>query len=41
MDETLLALPEVWAAAASQNSVFGIEPSRLAGVAAATIARVS
>lgn len=41
MDETLLALPEVWAAAASQNSVFGIPPQRLAEVTKATIARVS
>lgn len=41
MDETLLALPEVWAAAASQNSVFGIQPQRLAEVTKATIARVS
>lgn len=41
MDETLLALPEVWAAAASQNSVFGIQPQRLAKVTKATIARVS
>lgn len=41
MDETLLALPEVWAAAASQNSVFGIQPQRLAQVTKATIARVS
>jgi prolyl-tRNA editing enzyme YbaK/EbsC (Cys-tRNA(Pro) deacylase) len=41
MDETLLLLPEVWAAAASQQSVFPIEPHRLAEVAKATIARVS
>jgi len=41
MDETLLTLPVVWAAAASQNSVFDIEPQRLADVANATIARVS
>lgn len=41
MDETLLALPQVWAAAASQHSVFGIPPHRLAEVAKATIARVS
>lgn len=41
MDETLLTLPIVWAAAASQNSVFGVEPHRLAEVAQATIARVS
>ena len=41
MDETLLVLPEVWAAAASQNSVFGIQPQRLAEVTKATIARVS
>ncbi len=41
MDETLLALPVVWAAAASQNSVFDIEPQRLADATNATIARVS
>lgn len=41
MDETLLALPEVWAAAASQHSVFPIAPHRLAEVTSATIARVS
>lgn len=41
MDETLLTLPEVWAAAASQHSVFPIAPDRLAEVTAATIARVS
>lgn len=41
MDETLLALPEVWAAAASATSVFGIDPHRLAGLTEATIARVS
>ena len=37
----LLALPVVWAAAASQNSVFDIEPQRLADATNATIARVS
>jgi prolyl-tRNA editing enzyme YbaK/EbsC (Cys-tRNA(Pro) deacylase) len=41
MDETLLALPEVWAAAASAHSVFGIEPARLAELTGATVARVS
>ncbi len=41
MDETLMPLPEVWAAAASQTSVFGIAPARLAEVSAATIARVA
>ncbi len=41
MDETLLLLPEVWAAAASQTSVFGIDPTVLAEVSSATIARVS
>jgi prolyl-tRNA editing enzyme YbaK/EbsC (Cys-tRNA(Pro) deacylase) len=41
MDETLLALPEVWAAAASATSVFGIEPHRLAELTKATVARVS
>lgn len=41
MDETLLGLPVVWAAAASATSVFDIEPHRLAGITNATIARVS
>lgn len=41
MDETLLSLPVVWAAAASANSVFDIEPHRLAELTSATIARVS
>lgn len=41
MDETLLTLPVVWAAAASSTSVFDIEPARLAELTAATIARVS
>ncbi len=41
IDETLLALPEVWAAAASQHSVFPIDPEHLAEVTSATIARVS
>ncbi len=41
MDETLLELPVVWAAAASATSVFPIEPHRLAELTAATVARVS
>jgi prolyl-tRNA editing enzyme YbaK/EbsC (Cys-tRNA(Pro) deacylase) len=40
-DESLLALPLVWAAAASASSVFSIEPRRLAELSGATIARVS
>lgn len=40
-DETLLALPVVWAAAASAVSVFSIEPHRLAELTKATVARVS
>jgi len=41
MDETLLALPVVWAAAASATSVFDIEPRRLAELTEAVVARVS
>ena len=41
MDEALLALPVVWAAAASATSVFGIEPRRLAELTEAVVARVS
>ncbi|MDP3209107.1 MAG: YbaK/EbsC family protein, partial [Rhodoglobus sp.] len=41
LDETLLRLPEVWAAAASQTSVFPIAPTVLAQFSAATVARVS
>ena len=41
MDETLLRLPVVWAAAASATSVFPIEPARLAELTNATIARVA
>ena len=41
LDETLLALPVVWAAAASSTSVFDIEPHRLAELTKATVARVS
>ena len=41
MDETLLDLPIVWAAAASQHAVFGVEPALLAAYAEATVARVS
>lgn len=41
MDATLLDLPEVWAAAASSTTVFGIEPSVLAELTNATVIRVS
>ena len=41
MDETLLELPEVWAAAASSTTVFGIEPRVLAQLTNATVIRVS
>jgi len=41
MDETLLDLPVVWAAAASAHSVFALEPHRLAELTGATVARVS
>jgi prolyl-tRNA editing enzyme YbaK/EbsC (Cys-tRNA(Pro) deacylase) len=41
LDETLLTLPVVWAAAASAVSVFSIEPHRLAELTGATVARVS
>jgi prolyl-tRNA editing enzyme YbaK/EbsC (Cys-tRNA(Pro) deacylase) len=41
LDETLLDLPVVWAAAASATTVFSIEPQRLAGLTNATVARVS
>jgi prolyl-tRNA editing enzyme YbaK/EbsC (Cys-tRNA(Pro) deacylase) len=41
MDETLLTLPVVWAAAASARSVFDIEPQRLAELTGAAITRVS
>ncbi len=40
MDETLLTLPVVWAAAASATTVFAIEPHRLAELTGATVARV-
>lgn len=40
MDETLLRLDVVWAAAGSARAVFPIEPRRLAELANATIARV-
>ncbi len=41
LDESLLELPEVWAAAGSANSVFPIEPARLVELTGATVARVS
>lgn len=41
MDETLLELPVVWAAAASAHSVFSITPVELARLTDATVARVS
>jgi prolyl-tRNA editing enzyme YbaK/EbsC (Cys-tRNA(Pro) deacylase) len=40
-DETLLALPEVWAAAGSSRAVFPIAPTRLVDLTDATVARVS
>jgi prolyl-tRNA editing enzyme YbaK/EbsC (Cys-tRNA(Pro) deacylase) len=39
-DEGLLALDEVWAAAASAHSVFPIAPAMLVELTAATVARV-
>jgi prolyl-tRNA editing enzyme YbaK/EbsC (Cys-tRNA(Pro) deacylase) len=41
IDEDLLVLPVVWAAAGSASAVFGIEPHRLAELSGATVARVS
>lgn len=41
IDETLLGLDEVWAAAGSANSVFPIPPGRLVELAGATVARVA
>lgn len=41
VDESLLELDEVWAAAGSANSVFPISPARLVDLASATVARVS
>jgi prolyl-tRNA editing enzyme YbaK/EbsC (Cys-tRNA(Pro) deacylase) len=41
MDESLLALPEVWAAAGSAKAVFAIDPARLAELSGATIARIA
>jgi prolyl-tRNA editing enzyme YbaK/EbsC (Cys-tRNA(Pro) deacylase) len=41
IDESLLALPEVWAAAGSARAVFPIEPHELATLTNATVARVS
>lgn len=41
MDETLLAIETVWAAAGSARSVFPIESVRLAALTGATVARVS
>ncbi|NYF10685.1 prolyl-tRNA editing enzyme YbaK/EbsC (Cys-tRNA(Pro) deacylase) [Leifsonia sp. AK011] len=41
LDETLLLLPEVWAAAGSANSVFPIAPGRLVELAGARVGRVS
>jgi prolyl-tRNA editing enzyme YbaK/EbsC (Cys-tRNA(Pro) deacylase) len=40
IDEDLLVLPLVWAAAGSASAVFGIEPHRLAELSGATVARV-
>ncbi len=41
IDESLLDLPEVWAAAGSSRAVFPIEPHKLATLTSATVARVS
>lgn len=41
VDETLLELPEVWAAAGSSHAVFPIAPDRLVELADATVVRVS
>ena len=41
LDESLLALPEVWAAAGSANSVFPIAPSTLQELTGAIVGRVS
>jgi prolyl-tRNA editing enzyme YbaK/EbsC (Cys-tRNA(Pro) deacylase) len=41
LDENLLALPEVWAAAGSATAVFAIAPDRLVELSGATVARVS
>lgn len=41
VDETLLDLPEVWAAAGSSHAVFPIAPSRLVELAHARVVRVS
>jgi prolyl-tRNA editing enzyme YbaK/EbsC (Cys-tRNA(Pro) deacylase) len=40
VDETLLALDEVWAAAGSAQSVFPIDPVRLVELTDATVARI-
>lgn len=41
MDETLLDLDVVWAAAGSAKAVFPIQPGRLAELVSATVGRVS
>ncbi len=41
VDETLIDLDEVWAAAGSAQSVFPIAPARLVELTGATVARVS
>jgi len=41
LDESLLRLPEVWAAAGSANSVFPLAPDRLVELTGATVGRVS
>lgn len=41
IDETLLDLPEVWAAAGSSHAVFPIAPDRLVDLAQARVVRVS
>ncbi|MCU1439757.1 MAG: YbaK/EbsC family protein [Rhodoglobus sp.] len=41
IDETLLVLDEVWAAAGSANSVFAMEPNRLVELSGGTVARIA
>jgi prolyl-tRNA editing enzyme YbaK/EbsC (Cys-tRNA(Pro) deacylase) len=41
IDESLLALPEVWAAAGSANSVFAIAPDRLVDLSGGVVARIA
>jgi prolyl-tRNA editing enzyme YbaK/EbsC (Cys-tRNA(Pro) deacylase) len=41
LDESLLELPIVWAAAGSASAVFGIEPQALALLSGAEVSAVS